>query len=563
MQRHLRLSAMAATCGLLTVGLLPAPPVQAAAPGTPAASIAADWLAAQLTGPAAGGLVKTGGKADYGSSIDAASALKAAGKTAAATTVHDAVVASGSAYVQYDAQYSDGEYSGTYAGHAAKLLALEVDQPAAVDPPCPVTLTSAPTPARPEGTCELQKRLLDTMTPSGQVQDTFHVVYNGTDGHPAGTTADGFAIPGDPEHVTQAGQAYAAYALAKLAVAKPTDTNLQTKAPLALLFLLGEQSTAGGFCVEQTAAACTAPDALTTAQVVLELQQMPLAAPTTAAISRAQSWLATAQRSDGSFGDAVTTGLAATALATSNGSNARLAAVWLRQSQADELAACPDGLSGSTGAVALTVQDRNAGRAGGIPDTTRGSWERATTAAIAGLDSLPPRSTSPVTFAGPGGFRRAGAVLTYDATNEAPGDLVCVTGGTALSRGWADITGHASVRVTMPFATVDQVLTLHDHTGIDHQVVTRVLGPQRFSVSSVGHRQRGHRFRITTFGLQPNENFSVRLRGATIASGRAPASGIVTVSYRIRRHAKPGRAQILVVGQTGDRYGVKYLRITR
>lgn len=559
MQRHLRLGAIVATSALLAAGALPALPADAAPPTTAAAGIAADWLAGQLTAPAAGGLVKNNGTPDYSASIDAAYALKAAGKDAAATAVHDAVVAKGSAYAEYDAQYSNGEYTGTYAGHVAKLLAFELDMPLAVDPPCPASPTGA-NPAAPEGTCELQKKLLDNMTSAGQIQDTFHVVYNGTDGHANGSTADGVGIPGDPQHVTQAGQAYAAYALGKLAAANPADTDLQTKAPLALSFLTTEQSPAGGFCVEQTTTACTAPDALTTAQVILELQQIP---GTAASVSRAQAWLATAQRQDGSFGDAVATGLAAAALATSNGYNAQLAAVWLRQNQADELAACPDALSSQTGAVALTLQDRNAGRAAGISDATRGNWERATTAAIAALGSLPARSTNPVTFTGPSGFRRAGAVLTYDAANEAPGDLICVTSPTSLSRGWADINGHASVDATMPNATVDQTMTLHDHAGADHTVVTRVLGPTRYSLSMVSHRQRGHLFRVTIYGLQPNENYYVKFRRTKFASGRAPASGTVTVAYTIRRKSPLGRAKVTVVGQTGDRNGVRYLRVTR
>ena len=571
MQRHLRLGALVVTSGLLTVGVLPALPADGAptaAPTTQAASIAADWLAGQLTDPAAGGVVKVNGTSDYGSSVDAAEALKAAGKDAAAATVRDAVVANGSAYVQYDTQYSNGDYTGTYAGHAAKLLALELDQPPATDPACPATPTAAPAPTRPEGTCELEQKLTDAMTAAGQVQDTFHVVYNGTDdngtnGHSAGSTADGVGIPGDPQHVTQAGQAEAAYALGKLAVANPGDTTLQTKATLALSFLLAEQSAAGGFCVEQTTGACPAPDPLTTAQVILTLQQVPATAATTAAISRAQSWLAGTQRSDGSFGDAVTTGLAGAALATSNGYTAQLAAVWLRQSQADELAACPDGLSGSTGAVALSLKDRNAGRVSGISDAVRGSWERATTAAIAALGSLPARSTNPVTFTGPSGFRRAGAVLTYAAANEAPGDLVCITSSMPLSRGWADINGRVSVDVTMPNATVDQALTLHDHTGTDRQVVTRVLGPKRYSLSMVSHRQRGRVFRITVYGLQSNESYYLKFRTKRIASGRAPASGTVTVAYRIPRRAMPGKAKVTAVGQTGDRYGVRYLRVTR
>lgn len=562
MQRHLRLGVFVATTGLLTAGVLPVLPARAVSSGTPTgpASIAADWLAAQLTSPASGGLVKVGGKTDYGSSIDAAYALKAAGKVAAATAVHDAVIANGSAYVQYDAQYSDGDYSGTYAGHAAKLLAFEVDQPVAVDPPCPVTATSSPAPARPEGTCELQKRLLDSSTATGQIQDTFHVVYNGSDSHPAGSTADGVGIPGDPQHVTQAGQAEAAYALAKLAAANPSDIALQSKAPLALSFLLAEQSAAGGFCVEQASAPCGTPDALTTAQVVLLLQQMP---GTSDAVRRAQSWLATAQRPDGSFGDAVTTGLAGSALATSNGYRAQLAAVWLRQNQADELSACPDGLSGSTGAVALTLQDRNAGRTGGISAAALGSWERATADAIGALGSLPARSTNPVTFTGPAGFRRAGALQTYAVANEAPGDLVCITSPTSLSRGWADVNGRVSVNVTMPNRTVDQLLTLHDHTSTDRQVVTRVLGPTRYSLSMVGHRRRGHVFRIRVSGLQSNERYYVKFGTVKIASGRAPASGTVTVGYMIRRNARLGTVRVVVVGGTGDRFGVRSLRVTR
>lgn len=571
MQRHLRLGAIVATSGLLAAGALPALPADAVTPPTQASAIAADWLAGQLTAPAAGGLVRNNGTPDYGSSIDAASALKAAGKDAAAQKAADAVVAVATAYTEYDATYSDGEYIGTYGGHVAKLLGLELDVPPTTAPPCDhytppaagVSEPHPPSPATAQGTCELQDRLLyATDATTGQVQDTYSVTYSSTTSdHTAGSVKNGFGLPSDPQHTTQAGQAWAAYALAKQLVAHPTDTGLIAKAPLALSFLLNEQSGAGGFCVEQTATACTAPDVLTTAQVILALQQMPTADPITASINRAKAWLGTAQHSDGTFGDAVATGLAGAALGSTYGS--QLAAVWLRQNQADELAACPDALSGSTGAVALTVQERNAGRAGGISDAARGNWERATTAAIAALNALPPRSASPVTFTGPSGFRRAGAVLTYDAANEAPGDLICVTSPTSLSRGWADINGHASVDAAMPNTTVDQPLTLHDHTGIDQQVVTRVLGPKRYSLSMVSHRKRGHLFRIRVYGLQPNENYYVKFRRTKFTHGRAPASGTVTVPYTIRRKAKIGKAKITVVGQTGDRFGVKYLRITR
>lgn len=566
MQRHLRLGAIVATSGLLSAGMLPSLPAWAdAPPPTHASSIAADWLAGALADPAAGGLVKNNGAPDYAASIDAALALKAAGKTAAAQKSSDAVVAAATAYTEFNTVYSDGTYVGTYAEHVAKLLALEVDVPPTTTPSCqhvpplptdPSGPTTPPTASSPraEDVCELQDKLVNAMTASGQARD-YVTAYR------SDATVPGFSIPGDPQHVTQTGQAYAAYALAKLAAASPSDTALQAKAEPALTFLMTEQSAAGGFCVEQSTSACTAPDVLTTARVILELQQLPATGAITASITRARTWLASAQRSDGTFGDAVATGLAGAALGNTYG--AQLAAVWLRQNQADELAACPSGLSGSTGAVALTTPDRNAGRVRGIADAALSNWERATTASIAALNALPARSANPVTFTGPSGFRRAGAVLTYDATNEAPGDLVCVTSPTSLTRGWADINGHASMDATMPNATVDQVMTLHDHTGTDHQVVTRVLGPTRYSLSMVSHRKRGRPFRITVFGLQPNENYSVKFRTTKIARGRAPASGTVSVTYTIRRKAKIGKAKITVVGQTGDRFGVRYLRVTR
>ena len=202
------------------------------------------------------------------------------------------------------------------------------------------------------------------------------------------------------------GQSLAVSGLGSAGSGEPADTTS---------FLLQQQCGAGyfrlDFTKDETAAdqSCeggratggSAPDTDVTALAVLSLvDQVDTSARVARALGRAESWLVSTQKADGSFGggptteasNANSTGLAGRALAALGRSAPAVdAAVSVRRLQAAELAQCPTSLSSETGAIALNATQLAAGRTKGIPQAKRDQWRRASAQALPALQLRPRR----------------------------------------------------------------------------------------------------------------------------------------------------------------------------
>ncbi|MBS2937284.1 hypothetical protein KDN32_05975 [Nocardioides sp. J2M5] len=408
---------------VLAQPLLTAPATAAATdPASSAARSGTGWLATQLTD----GVIHNpnfGGFDDYGLTVDIALSMdEVGGDQALVRQVRQAMstrVASYATGVDYGVP--DDLYSGSFA------KALVFAEVSGADP-------------RAYGGFDLVQQVEDRVITSGPT---------------AGRLAD--QVDGGADYANTFGQAFAARGLSAAGSAQA--------APVTD-FLLRQQCSSGYFRVffsaadaaEQSCVDGTDPtDTDTTALVVSQLAAIsPRPAKVQGAIDRAVAWLASTQRTDGSFvGSEFTpdpnsnsTGLAAAALAWGGRcEQAGRAAEWVEGRQVAPGATAP--LAGEDGAIAYSDDALTTARADGITDATRDQWWRATVQAVAGLTQARGTVAGVTLGATPA---ESGATSTVTVAGGRTGDRFCLSGpgitGTRTLVVGAD--GTATARVTVP-----------------------------------------------------------------------------------------------------------------
>ncbi|TIC80770.1 hypothetical protein [Nocardioides sp. GY 10127] len=362
MQISLRRVATLTTAAVASAALAVtvATPAGAAAP-TPKTrqSVAASWLAAQLTD----GVVHSDSwdYDDLGLTLDVALALQAMGRrTAAEQRAVAAVEADASSYVSYG--------SDVYASSVAKLAAtVERTGGDATDV---------------DGTdmiAQLESMVTTDGVSTGRISDDS----TGTDY--AGTI----------------GQAFAAEALAD------TGSDLTVE---VVDYLLDQQCSAGyfrqSFTSDDTAedqtcdggdASASAPSVDVTALAVISLKEVDgvRTKKINQAVKAAKTWLRSVQKTNGAFGstgsgtaNANSTGLASWALGESGAcAAAQDAAQWLKDVQVTGTLK-GTALAGQKGAIAYTKGTYKTAQTDGITTSTQDQWRRASSQAAPALDNL-------------------------------------------------------------------------------------------------------------------------------------------------------------------------------
>lgn len=532
-----RLGALVAAGTLTTSGLVASIAAPAhAVPSTDARPVAigADWLADQLDD----GLLPGDFGPLYGQSIDAALSLKAVGGHATAVgTIRDAVAAG----VEKD-DYITGEAyqdtGSTYAGAVAKALVLAEETGGDATSFGGVDLVA-----------RLEAQVSGSAPTVGRLGDTSQF--------------------GD--FANTLGQAFAARGLS----AAPSAS----KAADVVSFLLLQQCSAGYFRQEFAATddldqSCDAgiagghskPSVDATAIATQQLQA--IATPSQAvsdAIADAVAWLLAHQHADGSFSadellgpNSDTTGVAAQVLADAGeDAAATRAAAWIRAHQADERAACPNALSGETGAVGYDDDAVSAG----LSDGTGQQWLIATAQALPAL-ALAPAAASPLALDGPTDYVKANRGAVFRVSGAAAGDKVCVSGIGAAHRVVAPTSGAFAVTLAVPSRTATRIATATVHGAADSLRV-EVLGKKDLTVKPARRtKHRGTKVRVVVTGLAPAERVRLRVRGVTRATGIADPSGrftrLVKVGHRL------GKARIAAWGQFSTiRNGHTTIRVVR
>ena len=542
-----RPGALVASLALAVSGVaLTSSPAQAASPDPRPQAIAADWVAGQLVD----GLMPSqfAGFPDYGLTIDTGLGLIAAGGHA--TTVSD--ISDALAPKVADGYAEADEYSypanqfvqkGIYAGSVAKSL-VYANAAGIADPQA-------------WSGADLLADL------EGRVSGTAPIVGRIVDDSSFGDYANVF------------GQAFAANALAEASSPKAAD---------ALAFLLKQQCAAGYFrlffaadkaATDQTcdggkAAGESAADPDATALVIrLLLPQLDNAA-VARAVGKAEGWLLAQQRADGSFiGGTSTavpntnsTGLAGWALGELGDTEAATrAAAWIRGRQADELAGCANGLTPATGAVGYDSAAVTAATKSGITSGAAPQWRRSTAAVVPALHWAP-TGAGDLAATGPLGYLHAGRAVSIRVAGALPGGKFCLTGSGAPVRATVDTDGKATITPTLPAGTANRTLTVTDRDGNADTVVTKVLGTKTLTVAGATRVTRNKTVRITVSGLAAGEAVTLRLRGATVATGKATAAG--TFVRIVKVGARLGRAAVAASGQFADiRHGSKVIRVVR
>lgn len=499
----------ALSLGLLTVT---APAAQAATDPRPA-DIAASWLVGKLQG----GLLQAYGAPDGGASIDAALALDEIGGHG--TTV--AKVADDLADLVSTDGYITGEAWGDAGSHYAGAIAKTA-----------VMAQVAGAEETTFGGLDLLALLGDQMDPNGRLYDTSNY--------------------GDKANAL--GQAFAVRALAHAGHPMVDE---------ALAYLLAQQCDDGGF--REALAARDATDiecrsdasALdTTATVLLQLRAIAdEGAAVTAAIGEAEEWLAQQQAANGSFGggsdfgaNANATGLAAWALAEGGDvAAAEKAAAWLRALQADDLAGCPTGLAGATGAVAYNAADFAAATSAGIAASQSYKWERATTQALPALVYASAAAAHALSLTGPTGYQAAGTTVRYRVAGALAGDVLCFNLGGAGRHVTAGPDGTAWIDAALPGTTAVVPVTISDRTRARTATTSRVLGAKKVPFRATKKVRRTKRLNVLVSGLAPGERVAVRFRGRLIRTGLATPAG--TFIARVKVGKKLGKAKVRVTGE--------------
>ena len=535
---HLRRLCALVAVGTLTVtGLtLASSPAQAASTDPRPVTIGGDWLAGQLN---AGFLPGDFGPL-YGPSLDAGLSLDTVGGHATAVTAIRNALAAAIDNGDYITGEAFGDTGSTYAGAVAKSLVFVQESGGGATAFGGVNLVT-----------RLEAQVSSTAPNSGRISDT--------------STFGDFA--------NTLGQAFAARGLSAAPSSKATD---------AVSFLLKQQCSAGYFradfapvgagdqsCDAGIASDDSAPSIDATAIAVQQLQAITSPSPAVVtAIQDATSWLLSQQRADGSFSsdaqlgiNSDSTGLAGIVLHDAGATAAATrAATWVRSHQADEPSACPNALSGQTGAIAYDDDALAAGRSGGIGGGQQ--WRVATAQALPVL-RWAPAATSPFDVNGPTGYVQAGTSVAFQVTGAAPGTPVCISGVGAGRTIATPASGGFPVSVAMPAGSADHVVVASVRKGDSAGFQVRVLGATTLRVRPARDTvHRGARLRVVVRGLAPGESVSLRVRGVTVRSGNADLDGRFV--KRVRPGHKLGKVRIVARGEFPTiRHGRAVVRVVR
>jgi len=415
--RPVRTALVTLSTAALGVGVLAAPPAsaeptpalraaQAAAAATDStpSTIAAEWLADELTN----GLVVTTFGPDFGLTLDTGMALSTvSGQGASVAAISAAIEPRLADYV------GDGTKE-SYAGPLAKAAAF--------------ARTAKKNPTSYGGrnlVTELEQRTADATTGTAP---------NTSPNPLAGRIADKSEY-GDFANVV--GQSYAVRAL--------TLAN-SSEAGAARDFLLKQQCASGYFrlnfdkpatpsqsCTEGVAGSEADPD--TTSLAVINLVESGDKTPAvSAALAKAGTWLAARQRNSGAIrGGAGTaqintnsTALGGYALGLLKNRDAALkAALWVRKNQPVDKYKCRTALTKDTGAVAYRKDRATGAKTSGIPAGARDEWRRATAQAILGLQ-FAPASKDELRIVSVRKQARAGERAQFRVYGLAPSESACV-----------------------------------------------------------------------------------------------------------------------------------------
>lgn len=529
---------------LATLVALPATPSYAAEPDPAPVAAGAAWLESQLTD----GLVHNNqyGFDDLGLSVDVALGLAAVGgHDAAVQEITDAIAANIEAYTSYQAGATP-DTTHVLAGSLAKALAL--------------TDVAGRAPGTFGGhdlVAELEAQVATEAPIAGRIQDTYDPT-----------------VPYEADFSNTIGQAFAVQGL---------DAENSTLVDPVTDFLLAQQCGEGYFRLNFAAAdsptqSCdadpaAAPDTDVTALAVIALQSQTDDTDIQAAVTKATTWLADAQRYDGSFGggtsteapNANSTGLAGWALGVEgNTAAAAEAATWVRGLQADDTAACASGLTPDNGAIAYDAAARDTARGEGITDTIEDQFRRTSAQALPALLWAPAEGNGELPVLTPVHYHRAGTTTTVRTSGGlAPGDTVCVTrAGRFAARTTVRDTGQASARVTLPAGTARRTFVFHAADGTVGQDVIHALGAKRLDVALGAVRvSRGQQQSVRVTGLASREDVRVFVRGKRVPSGDANSKGVFTMRFKVT--GALGKAKVKVVGQFANRANAKTLTVTR
>ncbi|RLV49756.1 hypothetical protein D9V37_07560 [Nocardioides mangrovicus] len=497
-------------------------PAQAANDPKPLAG-AADWVAGQLS---SGGLMVGPYGNDVGLSIDAFDALGVAGGHAPQRTAIANAVASGTNATDYYS-YTDSSTNTTtyYANSLAKLLVFA------------------------------QANGYTNGTYGGQnILTRMNDLTDNTTGVVADSSGDNYA--------STIGQAYAARGLTNAG---------SSEASAAVNALLNQECTAGYFSLSLSAAGCTASstaDTDATSIAVIQLSQLAATPAITAKLNTAKTWLASQQKSDGSFGggtstaasNANSTGLAGYALGLlGDTAAAQKAAVYVRSLQVHQPAACTDALSNAQGTVGYDAATLSTGRYNGLGNATvLDKFRRATTQGMLVLGNAP-TGTGPVSTTD--GFARPKAATTISVSGVAPGDSVCVTGPGTAKLGTAGASGTADVSVTAPKSGTASY-TIVDSQGRSAAASVQVLQNAKFK-TYVSHKRikRGARQYLAVKGFATGEPVRIKVYGTTI-NRVANAQGKVSLSFKAGKRVR--KVTVKVFGRFGGvRKGAITFKVVR
>lgn len=522
--------------GALTVSVLAAssfliaPQAHAATPD-PVGDGAA-WLISQTTD----GIVQSGPFPDYSTTVDIALALRAVGghgadvDTIAAALSPNLKGATG--YIEADEYDWQEPYEfkqhGYYSGPTAKALYF----------------------------AQVTGQNLDTFGGGGLVAAL-----------EARTSDDTGAIHDDSffgDYGNTIGQTFAAKALTTAGsgeAAKATD------------WLLAHQCEGGGFSLDigQEEGSCPGNDDadpdVTSFFLIVFGEDVANATPRIArAVGKAEAWLLSRQKADGSFnGGASTaysntnsTGLAGWALGELGDVDAATnAAIWLRRHQVQTVTGCTDQLATHVGAIAYDDAALTSGRTAGIPANKQYQWRLGSAQALPALQWAPTSASNPA-LTGPTTYVQTGGRATVKATGLTPGSWVCA--GTVP--GSAGLSGTASISAKVPTgATGTKTITLTVADGTSASTTVKALAAKTLSPTVTRTVvPRGGTQTVRVSGLAANEPLKIIYGGKVIKTGKASSTGTYGYAFPVGRTT--GSKSVKVQGAFTNRVGSKTFRVS-
>ncbi|TIC87968.1 hypothetical protein E8D34_06655 [Nocardioides sp. GY 10113] len=313
-----------------------------------------------------------------------------------------------------------------------------------------------------------------------------------------------------------------------------------------------------------TGGACSS-DVDTTARAVRALTPLvdhpELGATVGPAVDDGVEWLLAEQIStggdrggfDGGAGvNAVSTGLAASALHEADESTAATAAAaWLRGHQVADLA-CETSAAAQVGAVARDDSDLAAGVGAG----NRRDWLRTTAQTFPALAWVPNDRGTPVVTAPR--FANGGGKVTLRTTGLATGERACVVVEKAKARALV-VGGLApTTRVALPDETRRDAARLD---GTDAASTFISLGSTRLAVKRAASVEVGARQKVRVLGLRFGENVRVKYGKKVVGKGTANRRGVFVATFKVGRAV--GTKKVTARGHFADRAGRTTFRVRR